>query len=32
VKRCKEQKREEFVKHGFVPFKTDASERFLGFS
>jgi hypothetical protein len=32
VKRCKEQKREELVKHGFVPFKTDAKERVLGFS
>jgi alpha-glucosidase (family GH31 glycosyl hydrolase) len=32
MKRYKEQKREELVKHGCVPFKTDASERVLGFS
>ena len=32
LKRCKEQKREELLKHGFGPFKTDANERVLGFS
>jgi len=32
MKRREEHEREKLLKHGFVPFKTDASERVLGFS